>query len=140
MSTQIFITLPVADLPRSLAFYKALGYSQNAQFTDDTGACINVSEHIQIMLLSHAKFRELSPKDICDTSKALQVLHSLTCESHDQVDDLVRKAIAAGGSTIEEPQDCGFMYHHGFVDPDGHCWGLNHMRALTPVSNQSKLP
>ena len=130
MSTQIFITLPVADLPRSLAFYKTLGYSHNAQFTDDTAACIIISEHIQIMLLTHSKFREFSPKDICDTSKTLQVLHSLTCESRAQVDELVRKAIAAGGSTIEEPQDYGFMYHHGFVDPDGHCWGLNHMSAI----------
>ena len=130
MSPQIFITLPVADLPRSLAFYKTLGYSHNAQFTDDTAACVIISEHIQIMLLTHSKFREFSPKDICDTSKTLQVLHSLTCESRAQVDELVRKAIAAGGSTIEEPQDYGFMYHHGFVDPDGHCWGLNHMSAI----------
>ena len=128
--TQIFITLPVADLPRSLAFYKTLGYSHNAQFTDDTAACIIISEHIQIMLLTHSKFREFSPKDICDTSKTLQVLHSLTCESRSEVDELVRRAIAAGGSTIEEPQDYGFMYHHGFVDPDGHCWGLNHMSSI----------
>jgi predicted lactoylglutathione lyase len=130
MNTQIFITLPVADLPRSLAFYKALGYSQNPLFSDDSAACIIISEHINIMLGTHAKFRELSPKDICDTTKALQVLHALTCESRAQVDDLVRKAIAAGGSTIEDAQDYGFMYHHGFVDPDGHCWGLNHMSAM----------
>lgn len=127
MATQIFITLPVADLPRSVTFYQALGYSPNPQFTGDGAACIVISEHIQVMLGSHKKFRELSPKDICDTSKFLQVLHSLTCESRAQVDDIVRKAIAAGGSTIEEAQDYGFMYHHGFVDLDGHCWGLNHM-------------
>ncbi len=130
MSAKISITLPVADLPRAHAFYKALGYLHNAQFTDDSAACIVISEHIQIMLLTHAKFREFSSKDICDTVKAIQVLHSLTCESRAQVDDLVRKAIAAGGSTIEEPHDYGFMYHHGFVDPDGHHWGLNHMTTM----------
>lgn len=133
MKPQLFITLPVADLPRSLAFWKALGYAQNPQITDDTAACIVISEDIHVMLLTHPKFREFSPKDICDTSKNLQVLHSLTCESRSQVDDLVRKAIAAGGSTIEEPQDYGFMYHHGFVDPDGHCWGLNHMIEQPPA-------
>jgi uncharacterized protein len=132
MHDQIVITLPVADLPRALAFYEALGYPRNLQFSDDTAACFVISKHIHLMLLTHAKFREFSPKEICDTSKALQVLHSLTCESRAQVDDLVRKAIAAGGLTIEEPQDYGFMYHHGFVDPDGHCWGLNHMRSATP--------
>jgi predicted lactoylglutathione lyase len=127
MNRQIFINLPVADVPRTLAFWKALGFSHDPQCTGDDAACIVISEHIHVMLGTHAKFREFSPKDICDTSKALQVLHSLTCESRAQVDDLVRKAVAAGGSTIEEPQDYGFMYHHGFVDPDGHCWGLNHM-------------
>ena len=130
MGTQIFITLPVADVARSLAFFKALGFSDNPQFTDDSAACIVISEHIHVMLGTHAKFRELSSKDVCDTSKALEVLHSLTCESRAQVDDLVQKAIAAGGSTIEEAQDYGFMYHHGFVDLDGHCWGLNHMSAM----------
>jgi uncharacterized protein len=130
MSTQIFITLPVTDLPRALAFYTTLGYSLAPQFTGDGTACIVISEHIYVMLGTHAKFREFSPKDVCDTSKALQVLHSLTCESRSQVDDLVRKAVAAGGSTIEEAQDYGFMYHHGYVDLDGHCWGLNHMTSI----------
>lgn len=133
MKPQIFITLPVANLARSLDFWKALGYAQNPQITDDTAACIVISEDIHIMLLTHPKFREFSPKDICDTSKNLEVLHSLTCESRGHVDDLVRKAIAAGGSTIEEPQDYGFMYHHGFVDLDGHCWGLNHIIEQPPA-------
>lgn len=129
MTTQIFITLPVEDVPRSLAFYKALGFSDNPQFSDGTGTsgCIVVSDHISIMLAAHERFRELAPKDICDTSKALEVLHALTCDSREQVDEIVRRAIAAGGTTIEEAQDYGFMYHHGFVDLDGHCWGLNHM-------------
>ena len=86
MSTQIFITLPVVNLPRALAFYEAIGYSRNAEFTNDTAACLIISEPIHLMLLTHAKFGEFPPKEICDTSKALQVLHSLTCESRTRVD------------------------------------------------------
>ena len=86
MSTQIFITLPVVNLPRALAFYEAIGYSRNAEFTNDTAACLIISEPIHLMLLTHAKFGEFPPKAICDTSEALQVLHSLTCESRARVD------------------------------------------------------
>lgn len=130
MSTQVFINLPVADLPRTLAFWKALGFSHNPQFTDGTAACIVISEHIHVMVLTHPRFREFAPKAICDTTKSVEVLNTLSCESRERVDDLVRKAVAAGGSTVEEPADYGFMYHHGFVDPDGHCWGLMHMSAM----------
>ena len=132
MSTQIFINLPVADLPKSMAFFKALGYSHNPQFTDDAGACIAVSDTISVMLLTHARFRDFTPKAICDTSTAVEVLLSLTCESRAQVDDLVAKAVAAGGSTYDKPEDFGFMYTHSFVDPDGHGWGLVHM-GTTPA-------
>lgn len=129
MNKQIFISLPVADLPRSLAFFKALGFSHNPQFSDDTSACVVVSDTILVMLLTHARFRDFTPKDICDTSKAVEVLISLSCESRDQVDDLVAKALAAGGSTYDKPEDSGFMYSHSFVDPDGHGWGLLHLSA-----------
>lgn len=129
MNKQIFISLPVADLPRSLAFFKALGFSHNPQFSDDTSACVVVSDTILVMLLTHARFRDFTPKDICDTSKAVEVLISLSCESRDQVDDLVAKALAAGGSTYDKPEDLGFMYSHSFVDPDGHGWGLLHLSA-----------
>jgi len=129
VNKQIFISLPVADLPRSLAFFKALGFSHNPQFSDDTSACVVVSDTILVMLLTHARFRDFTPKDICDTSKAVEVLISLSCESRDQVDDLVAKALAAGGSTYDKPEDLGFMYSHSFVDPDGHGWGLLHLSA-----------
>lgn len=132
MNTQIYINLPVTDLPRSIAFFKALGFLLNPQFTDDTAACIIISEHIHVMALTHPKFREFSPKAICDTSKSIEVLFSLTCSSRAEVDTLVAKAVAAGGSTCEEPTDYGFMYQHGFVDLDGHCWGLTHMSAMPP--------
>jgi uncharacterized protein len=127
---QIFINLPVADLPKSMAFFKALGFSHNPQFSDESGACIVVSDTILVMLLGHARFRDFTPKAICDTSKAVEVLLTLGCESREQVDGLVAKAVAAGGSTYDKPQDYGFMYTHSFVDPDGHGWGLVHMSAM----------
>ncbi|MDB5800090.1 MAG: glyoxalase/bleomycin resistance/extradiol dioxygenase family protein [Rhodocyclales bacterium] len=113
-----------------MAFFKALGFSHNPQFSDDKGACIVVSDTILVMLLTHARFRDFTPKAICDTSKAVEVLLTLSCESREQVDDLVAKAIAAGGSTYDEPEDLGFMYSHSFVDLDGHGWGLAHMSAM----------
>jgi len=130
VSKQIFINLPVADLPKSMAFFQALGFSLNPQFSDDHGACIVVSDTIFVMLLTHARFRDFTPKAICDTGRAVEVLLTLSCESPAQVDELVAKAIAAGGSTYDEPEDYGFMYTHSFVDPDGHGWGLVHMGAM----------
>jgi predicted lactoylglutathione lyase len=127
---QVFITLPVADLPKSIAFYEALGFSRNPQFSDDAGACVVVSDTILVMLLTHARFSDFTPKAICDTSKAVEVLHTLSCASREQVDELVARALAAGGSTYDKPEDFGFMYTHSFVDPDGHGWGLMHMSAV----------
>ena len=132
MNKQIFLNLPVADLPKSMAFFKALGYSHNPQFTGDTGACIVISETISVMLSTHAKFREFTPKAVCDTTQAVEVLISLSCESRQEVDDLVAKAVAAGGSTYDKPEDFGFMYSHSFVDPDGHGWGLIHLSPPPP--------
>ena len=130
MATQVFINLPVADLPKSVAFYEALGYTRNPTFSNDDGACIVISDIIFVMLLTHAKFRAFTPKAICDTRQAVEVLLNLSCENPTQVDALVAKALAAGGSTYDEPEDLGFMYSHSFVDPDGHGWGLFHMSAM----------
>ena len=92
--------------------------------------CIVVSDAISVMLLMHARFRDFMPKAVCDTSKAVEVLLGLSCESREEVDGLVAKAIAAGGSTYDKPEDYGFMYTHSFVDLDGHGWGLLHMSAM----------
>ena len=132
MSHQVFINLPVADLAKSVAFFTALGFAQNPQFSASTGACIDISNTILVMLLTHAQFREFTPRAICDTSQAVEVLVTLSCESREQVDALVAKALAAGGTTYDQPEDLGFMYSHSFVDPDGHGWGLFHMTALPP--------
>jgi predicted lactoylglutathione lyase len=127
MKTKIFVNLPVADLARSLAFFKALGYAHNPQFTDDTAACIVICEEIHVMVLTHAKFLEFTPKEICDSAKATEVLLCLSCETRAEVDEIVSKAVAAGGSTYAEPKDYGFMYQHSFQDPDGHQWELVHL-------------
>lgn len=130
MATQVFINLPVADLPKSAAFFEALGYARNPQFSNDTAACIVVSDTINVMLATHARFRDFTPKAICDTGEAVEMLLNLSCESREQVDALVARALAAGGSTYDEPEDLGFMYSHSFVDLDGHGWGLFHMSAM----------
>ncbi len=132
MNKQIFLNIPVADLPKATAFYQALGYSLHPQFSGDGAACVVISETIFVMLGTHAKFREFTPKAVCDTTQAVEVLFNLSCESRQKVDDLVAKALAAGGSTYDMPEDFGFMYTHSFLDPDGHGWGLFHMTAPPP--------
>ncbi len=124
MNRQVFINLPVGDLPRSIAFFTALGFSLNPEMSDNGGACIVVSDTISVMLATHSRFREFTPKAVCDTSKAVEVLLNLSCESREEVDGLVAKALAAGGSTYDKPEDLGFMYSHSFVDLDGHGWGI----------------
>lgn len=134
MINQICLNLPVADLPRSKSFFKALGFSENPQVTGDSGAMIVISDAIAVMLTTHATFRQFTPKAICDTTKAVEALFNLSCESRQEVDRLVAKALAAGGSTYDKPEDLGFMYSHSFVDPDGHGWGLFHLSAPPPSS------
>jgi uncharacterized protein len=127
MATEIFVNLPVKDLKRSMDFFTKLGFKFNPQFTDETAACMIVSDNIFVMLLTEAKFKEFTPKPICDATKSTEVLVSLSRESRGAVDELVRKALAADGTTYAEPKDYGFMYQHGFQDPDGHIWELIYM-------------
>src|SRR5258706_10543673 len=119
MAAQIFVNLPVSDLKKSMAFFGQLGFGFNAQFTDDTAACMVVSDSIFVMLLTHDKFRAFTPNPICDATKSTEVLLCLSLESRAGVDEMVGKAVAAGGSTYSQPQDHGFMYGHGFQDLDG---------------------
>ncbi len=122
MPTQIFVNLPVQELKKSMRFYEALGYQHNPQFTDETAASIVISDTIYVMLLTHAKFQEFTPKSIADATKVSEVLVCISCESREAVDGMVSKALAAGGSKSQEPKDYGFMYLHSFQDPDGHMW------------------
>jgi len=127
MSTKIFVNLPVKDLAKSKDFFGKLDFKFNAQFTDDTAACMVLNENAYSMLLTHAKFKAFAPKGIADATKSTEVLVALSCESRGQVDALVAKAVAAGGSTYSKPKDYGFMYGHGFQDLDGHVWEVFHM-------------
>ncbi len=133
MPTAIFISLPVQDPKKSRAFYEALGYRANPEMSDDTTACISISDTITVMMTTPEKFQAISPKPLSDAKKFCQVLLSLTCESREEVDSLVAKAVAAGGTKAHEPEDYGFMYQCGFYDPDGHGWGLT---AMTPGKAQ----
>jgi predicted lactoylglutathione lyase len=127
---QIFVNLPVKELPRSKAFFENLGFEIDPQFTDDNGACVVVEKgSIHVMLLAEPFFKGFTPRAVADAKKSTEVLVCLSCSSDGEVDDLVKKASAAGGKPVREPQDHGFMYQHGFEDPDGHIWELVHMRG-----------
>ena len=127
MATKIFVNLPVKDLNKSMTFFINLGYTFDARFTDETAACLVISDDIFAMLLTETKFREFTPKPLCDATQSTEVLICLSCETRTQVDDLVRRAITAGGTTYADPRDYGFMYGHGFQDLDGHIWELIYM-------------
>lgn len=127
MSIQIFVNLPVKNLKQSIEFFTQLGFQFNPQFTDETATCMIVSENSFVMLLTYEKFKTFTPNAICDATKSTEVLTCLSVESRAKVDEMVREAVAAGGTTYNEPQDHGFMYGHGFQDLDGHIWELVYM-------------
>lgn len=129
MAIKIFVNLPVEDLNRSVEFFNKLGFSFDEQYTDETATCMIVSDDIFVMLLTKEKFQTFTPKQICDASKSTEVLVCLSLESRASVEEMVAKAVAAGGSTYNEPQDHGFMYAHGFQDLDGHIWELIYMES-----------
>jgi predicted lactoylglutathione lyase len=122
MATKIFVNLAVKDLTRSMEFFTKIGYAFNPQFTDETAACMVISEDIYAMLLTHEKFKMFTPKDIVDSTKSTEVLICLSADSKDKVNELVDKALAAGGTETRDPQDYGFMFGRSFNDPDGHIW------------------
>lgn len=123
MSRLIFINLPVSDLGRSIAFYERMGAEKNAQFSDQTAACMVLSDVIHVMLLTHDKFRQFTPKAIADAHALTEVLIALSADSRAEVDDLTTRAANGGGKADPAPQqDHGFMYGRSFEDPDGHIW------------------
>lgn len=122
MPTQIFVNLPVKNLDKSMTFFKALGFKFNKQFTDKTAACLIISENIYAMLLTHAKFKQFTPKAIADTKKTTEVLNAISFNNKAKVNKIMERAIAAGGREQGKAQDLGFMYHRAFEDPDGHTW------------------
>lgn len=124
MARKIFVSLPVADLARSKAFFAALGFAFDAQFTGEHAASLVIGDDAQVMLLTREQFTQLSPLPIADARAVKEVLISLSCESRQEVDALVARAVAAGGRSHNAAQDHGFMYDHDFIDLDGHAWGV----------------
>lgn len=122
MSKMIFVNLPVADLPAARAFYEAIGAVNNPQFTDETAACMVFSDVIHVMLLTHDKFAQFTPKRIADAHATSEVLICISAESREAVDAMTGKALAAGGREPRDRQDYGFMYARSFEDMDGHIW------------------
>lgn len=118
----IFVNLAVNDLDASKKFFTELGYSINAQFSDETAASVVISDTIVAMLLTKQKYAGFTKKEIVDATKSSEVLLGLSAESREKVDELVEKAVAAGGSVAGETQDHGFMYGRAFDDLDGHTW------------------
>ena len=122
MSKQIFVNLPVKDLKKSMDFFSKLGFTFNPQFTDENAACMIIGENIYVMLLVESFFSTFTNKKISDATKTTEVLIAIDTESKELVDDMVKKAVAAGGTIYKEPADHGWMYQHSFADLDGHQW------------------
>lgn len=133
MHKQIYVNLPIQDMARSRAFFEALGYRFNPEFSNAQGACLELGPNLYAMLLVEDFFKGFTAKPVVDGRAATEVLVCLSCESRAEVDALVAKALAAGGSAPRTPQDHGFMYAHGFEDLDGHIWELVHM-LQTPAA------
>lgn len=122
MARKIFVNLPVADLARSMEFFGKLGFPFNRKFTDEKAACMVLSEEGYVMLLTEPFFKTFTNNALCNTRTHTEGLFALSCESRDEVDTLVHKALAAGGRPAMAPQDHGFMYGWSFYDLDGHHW------------------
>jgi predicted lactoylglutathione lyase len=123
MSRMIFVNLPVRDLGRSVGFYQSVGAVQNEQFSDASASMVSFSSEINVMLLTHERFRSFTTKAIADTRTSAQALLCLSADSREAVDRMVEDAAAAGAAIDPTPtQDYGFMYGRSFEDPDGHIW------------------
>jgi len=138
MSKMIFVNLPVADLKKSMAFYASLGFTNNPMFTDDTAACMVWSETINVMLLTHPKWRLFTTREIPPTTSS-EVMLAISCENRAAVDAMNAAAAAHGGvADINPIQDLGFMYNRNLADPDGHVWEAMWMDpSALPTGRQS---
>lgn len=124
MTTKIFVNLPVKDLEKSKAFFAKLGYRFNPQFTDETAACMVITDDIYAMLLTKAKFKEFTKKAIADATQTTEVLTCLSVDSKAKVDEMLDAALEAGATEARDPMDYGFMYGRSFNDLDGHIWEI----------------
>tara|TARA_R100001244_G_scaffold44182_16_gene40139 strand:+ start:45351 stop:45770 length:420 start_codon:yes stop_codon:yes gene_type:complete len=132
----IFVNLPVTDLKASIAFYEALGFTNNPQFTDETAACMVWSETINVMLLTHDKWRTFTDRPI-PPATASEVMLAISCDSRAEVDAMNEAAAAHGGTAdVNSQQDYGWMYNRNLADPDGHVWEAMRMDMDAMVAEQ----
>ena len=127
MATQIFVNLPVRNLNKTIQFFTKLGFTFNPQFTNENATCMIIGKEIFVMLLVEKFFKTFTKKEICDTAKNTEVIVALSAESRQKVDQMVSKAVEAGGKETREPQDHGWMYGRSFQDIDGHLWEVIYM-------------
>ena len=136
MTKQIFVNLHVKDLDKARDFYTKLGFTINEQFSDDTAACVVISETIYAMLLTYDKFKQYTPKEISDATKTTEVLNALELANKDQVNTMADAATAAGGSEVRPAEDLGFMFSRAFNDLDGHIWEIFYMDLSATTENE----
>lgn len=136
MTKQIFINLAVRDVQKSMDFYSALGFTNNPQFSDDSGKCMVWSEHIFVMILSHEKFSSFATKPIADTKSHLSGLFSLSVDSPDSMNKMMEMGLKAGGIEPHEMRDYGFMQQRTIEDFDGHSWEIFYM-DMSKIPNQN---
>jgi len=127
MFKQIFVNLPIKDLARSMTFFSKLGFTFDPKFTNEQAACMVVTENIYVMLLVESFFQTFTAKTLCDATQQTEALICLSCTSRAEVDELVAKAVEAGGTAPRAPQEHEGMYGHGFEDLDSHTWELVYM-------------
>ena len=127
MAKKIFINLPVADLQKATTFYTEIGFTNNPQFTDETAACMVLTDEIYVMLLTHLKFKEFTKKEIGNAFTTASVINSLSVDGEDEVNTMAEKALSAGGKETNAPKDYGFMQQRSFEDLDGHLWEVLYM-------------
>lgn len=129
----IFVNLAVKDVQKSIDFFTQLGFEFNAEMTDEKGTCMIVGENIFVMLLTEDFFKKFTKKELADPTKNSEVIVAISADSKESVDDLVGKALAAGGSASNDKMDDEYMYGWSFQDPDGHLWEVIYMEeSFTP--------
>ena len=138
MAKQIFINLAVRDVQKSMGFYTALGFTNNPQFSDDSGKCMVWSENIFVMILTHEKFASFATKPIADTKSSVAGLFSLSTDSVDEVNNMVTNGLKAGGKEPNEMRDYGFMQQRTIEDFDGHTWEVFFMDMSKFSTEQQK--
>ena len=139
MTTKIFVNLAAKDLNKTIEFFTKLGFKFNPQFTDENATCMIVGEDIFVMLLVEKFFKTFTKKEICDTSKNTEVIVALSVEGREKVDQMINKAIEAGGRESREPQDHGWMYGRSFEDINGHIWEIIYMDESALKSDEKHL-